>query len=95
MVSKGFPLTYFLSYEKEGVTGWGEAAPGKNENAGSVEEIESQLNILIAKGIENNSVEEINRIAKELSIAPCANAALDIAIWDWKAKKKGYPYNDY
>lgn len=88
---KGDSSNLFLSYEKEGVTGWGEAAPGKNENAGSVEEIESQLNILIAKGIENNSVEEINRIARELSIAPCANAALDIAIWDWKAKKNGLP----
>ena len=49
----------FLSYEKDGVIGWGEAAPGKNENAGSVEEIQSQLNILIAKGIENKQLKRL------------------------------------
>ena len=30
---KGDSFNLFLSYEKDGVTGWGEAAPGKNENA--------------------------------------------------------------
>ncbi len=47
-----------MRYEKDGIIGWGEAAPGKNENAGSVEEVESQLNILIAEGIENKTTQE-------------------------------------
>ena len=61
---KGDAYNLFLSFEKDGDYWLGRGCTWKNENAGSVEEIESQLNILIAKGIENNSVEEINKIAK-------------------------------
>ena len=88
---RGDAYNLFLSLEKDGIIGWGEAAPGKNENAGSVEEVESQLNILMAKGIENKTNQEINKIARAMGIAPCAMAALDMAIWDWKAKNKNLP----
>ena len=63
---RGDAYNLFLSFEKDGIIGWGEAAPGKNENAGSVEEVESQLNILIAEGIENKTTQEINKIASIL-----------------------------
>ena len=89
---RGDAYNLFLSFEKDGITGWGEAAPGKNENAESVEKIESQLNILIAGGIENKTTEEINLMAKDQGIAPCASAALDMAIWDWEAKNKALPF---
>ena len=88
---RGDSYNLFLSCEKEGIIGWGEAAPGKNENAESVEEIESQLNILMAEGIENKTAQQVNTIAKDRGIAPCATAALDIAIWDWKAKSQALP----
>ena len=92
---RGDAYNLFLSFEKDGITGWGEAAPGKNENAESVEKIESQLNILIAGGIENKNTEEINLMAKDQGIAPCASAALDMAIWDWEAKNKALPLHKY
>ena len=92
---RGDAYNLFLSYEKDGIIGWGEAAPGKNENAESFEEVESQLNILIAEGIVNKSAEEVNKIAKDKGIAPCATAALDMAIWDWKAKNKVLPLHQF
>jgi muconate cycloisomerase len=92
---RGDAYNLFLSFEKDGIIGWGESAPGKNENAESVEKIESQLNILIAGGIENKTTEEINLMAKDQGIAPCASAALDMAIWDWESKKKALPLHQY
>ena len=92
---RGDAYNLFLSFEKDGIIGWGEAAPGKNENAGSVEEVESQLNILMAEGIENKTTQEINKIARAIGIAPCATAALDMAIWDWKAKNKDLPLHQF
>ncbi len=106
LLKKRFPLAIsrgvkrdaynlFLSCEKDGIIGWGEAAPGKNENAESAEEVESQLNILMAEGIENKTTEEVNKIARVIGIAPCAIAALDMAIWDWKAKNKALPLHQF
>ena len=106
LLKKKFPLTIsrgirgdahnlFLSYEKDGIIGWGEGAPGKNENAESFEEVKSQLNILMGEGIVNKTSEEVNKIAKDKGIAPCATAALDIAIWDWKAKNKALPLHQF
>jgi len=92
---RGDAYNLFLSYEKDGIIGWGEAAPGKNENAESFEEVESQLNILIAEGIVNKSAKEVNKIARNKDIAPCAAAALDMAIWDWKAKNKVLPLHQF
>lgn len=102
LLKKRFPLAIsrgvrgdshnlFLSYEKEGLMGWGEAAPGKNEKAETVEEMQDQLAAFLEQGIESNTIEELNQRAKKLSIAPCAYAALDMALWDWKAKKTQLP----
>lgn len=88
---RGDSYNLFLSYEKGGYTGWGEAAPGKNEKAETVAEMQDQLTAFLETGIENHSVEELNQRAKQMQIAPCAYAALDIALWDWKAKKTQLP----
>ena len=102
LLKKRFPLAIsrgvrgdshnlFLSYEKEGLMGWGEAAPGKNEKAETVEEMQDQLTAFLEQGIESNTIEELNQRAKQVRIAPCAYAALDMALWDWKAKKTQLP----
>ena len=102
LLKKRFPLAIsrgvrgdshnlFLSYEKEGLMGWGEAAPGKNEKAETVEEMQDQLTAFLEQGIESNTIEELNQKAKQAGIAPCAYAALDMALWDWKAKKHQLP----
>ena len=102
LLKKRFPLAIsrgirgdshnlFLSYEKEGLMGWGEAAPGKNEKAETVEEMQDQLSAFLEQGIESNTIEELNQRAKQVRIAPCAYAALDMALWDWKAKKTQLP----
>ena len=88
---RGDSYNLFLSYEKDGLVGWGEAAPGKNEKAETVLEMQDQLTAFLETGIENHSVEELNQRAKQMQIAPCAYAALDIALWDWKAKKTQLP----
>ena len=59
---RGDSYNLFLSYEKDGLTGWGEAAPGKNEKAETVEEIEDQLVAFLEQGIESKTTEELNQI---------------------------------
>ena len=76
---RGDSYNLFLSYEKDGLTGWGEAAPGKNEKAETVEEIEDQLVAFLEQGIESKTTKELNQIAKQMGVAPCAYAALDIS----------------
>ena len=82
-----------MSYEKDGLIGWGEAAPGENERAETVEKIQDQLTAFLEEGIGSGTMESLNQKAKHMGIAPCAYAALDIALWDWKAKKAKLPLN--
>ena len=88
---KGDTYNVFVSVEKDGITGWGEAAPGKNENADSPEKVIEALERLVASGIENMSIYGIEQRARALNIPPCAYAGLDIALWDWTAKKAQLP----
>jgi len=88
---KGDSHNLFIEYKKNGITGWGEVAPGETERAGTAEIAEQELKRLLKVGIEKIPLEEINNISREMKIAPCAFAALDMAIWDWKAKKAKVP----
>lgn len=88
---KGDSYNIFVSVEKDGIVGWGEAAPGKNENADSPEKVVDELKRLVASGIDDLSIYEIEARARALKIAPCAYAGLDIALWDWTAKKAKLP----
>ena len=81
----------FLEIIKDGITAWGESAPGKTEGASTADEVEKCLLKLIDTGIDSLSIYEIYQRSKELNIPPCAYAAIDIALWDWKAKKAGLP----
>ena len=88
---KGDTYNVFVSVEKDGITGWGEAAPGKNENADTPEKVIEALQRLVATGLEGLSIYAIEQRARSLNIPPCAYAGLDIALWDWTAKKAQLP----
>ena len=83
----------FIRYEKDGIIGWGESAPGETEGAGTPEEVQKELERFVATGVEGESIQDLYDRSKELKIPPCAYAAIDIALWDWKAKKAGLPLN--
>jgi len=84
----------FVELISDGITAWGECAPGKTEGASSIDIAEKSLLDFIESGISSLSIYEVNKKARDLNIAPCAFAALDIALWDWKAKKSKLSLND-
>ena len=81
----------FLKLEKEGITAWGEAAPGSTEGASSAAAVQQILESFISKGIEGESIQSLYDRARADQIPPCAYVALDTALWDWTAKKAGLP----
>lgn len=81
----------FISLTKDNITGWGEMAPGKTEGVDSAEAGQLVLQKFIDSGIDNLSVQQVFEKAKSEGLAACALAALDIALWDWTAKKKNIP----
>ena len=84
----------FIELIEDGITAWGESAPGKTEGASSAIQVEESLVKLIEEGIEGLSIYDVYQKGKELKTPPCALAALDIALWDLKAKKANLPLND-
>lgn len=81
----------FVSYEKDGYIGWGEAAPGNSEGAATPEAVQEALEKFIAVGIDGFSIQALYDRAREMQIPPCAYVALDTAFWDWTAKKAQLP----
>ena len=77
----------FVEIIKDGITAWGESAPGKTEGAKSASEVQSHLTRLVDTGIENLSIYEVYQRSKELKIPACAQAGIDMALWDLNAKK--------
>ena len=49
---KGDSFNLFIEYKKNGITGWGEVAPGKTEKAATCEIVEQELKRLIEVGID-------------------------------------------
>ena len=84
----------FIELIEDGITAWGESAPGKAEGASSAIQVEESLVKLIEEGIEGLSIYDVYQKGKELKTPPCALAALDIALWDLKAKKANLQLND-
>jgi muconate cycloisomerase len=84
----------FIEIVKDGITAWGESAPGKTEGAKSAEEVQAHLTRLINSGINDLSIHEVCQRSKDLNIPACALAGIDIALWDLTAKKAKLPLKD-
>ena len=87
-------INLFVELISDVITAWGECAPGKTEGASSIDIAEKSILDFIESGISSLSIYEVNKKARDLNIAPCAFAALDIALWDWKAKKSRLSLNN-
>ena len=85
---------YLLKIVKDGITAWGESAPGKTEGAKSAEEVQAHLTRLINSDINDLSIHEVYQRSKELKIPACAHAGIDIALWDLNAKMAKLPLKD-
>lgn len=81
----------FVSVTDGKHTGWGETSPGKSEGAETAEEAQNQLENFLTSQKTLSSIHQVYENALEQEVAPCALAALDIALWDLKAKKAQMP----
>ncbi len=82
----------FLAITMQDITGFGEMSPGRTEGADSVEAAQSALeSFTAANDLEALSVDAIHDLALEQQVPACAIAALDMALWDWLARKNAQP----
>jgi len=73
-------------------TGLGEMAPGSSEGAGTATEGEAALRAFLAGGLDDErAIADIWQDAHAAGLASCALAALDMALWDLRAKQAGMP----
>ncbi len=80
----------FLSVSDGTHTGWGEMAPVASEGAASAAEGQAQLERFIAQGLYG-SIHDIWARGYAAGVGGCALAALDMALWDLRAKQAGMP----
>lgn len=80
----------FVSVTENGFTGWGEMAPGEDEGAETAAVGQAMLEPFCVGGLPASIHDTWDR-AQETDIAPCALAALDMALWDLRAKQARMP----
>ena len=80
----------YVSVTRDGYTGLGEMAPGPTEGAATAEDGQRQLEAFCAKGLPG-SIQDTDARARDTGLAPCALAALDMALWDLTAKQARLP----
>ena len=93
-ISRGLRLgseNLFVSISQNGKTGWGEMAPGKTEGADTPEAGQEILTSFFNTNLEGLSISEIFDRGNEFGLPACAQAALDMALWDWLAKSGNLP----
>ncbi len=82
----------FLAIAMQEVIGLGEMSPSRTEGASTVTEARKTLESFIESNeLESLSVDEVYDLALAQQVPACALAALDIALWDWLAKKNAQP----
>ena len=100
VLKKRFPITIsrgthsgshnlFVKISDEGFFGIGEMCPGTNEGDPGAEESQKIVTRFWETINSNNTIEGIWRLARNNNVPAYAIAALDIALWDLKAKKEG------
>ncbi|MFQ5437901.1 MAG: dipeptide epimerase, partial [Paracoccaceae bacterium] len=80
----------FVSISDGTHTGWGEMAPGASEGAETTAVGEAMLRGFCKEGL-SGSIHQIWADAIDAKVAPCALAALDMALWDLRAKQADMP----
>jgi L-alanine-DL-glutamate epimerase-like enolase superfamily enzyme len=91
--SSSFKENVFVKLEKDGITGYGEAAP--NVRYGETPEMTETMILLASESLMQQDLfarTRVTEILDELIISQnCAKAALDIAVMDWAAKSLTMP----
>ena len=83
-------IVIYFKIKDGAYSAWGESSPGKTEGAESPEIMQNQLEDFISQGIKDNSIYELYEKSREMGIAPCAYASLDMALWGFNFKKSKY-----
>ncbi len=81
----------FVTVTENGVSGLGEMCPGSTEGTNTPEQGQAALEQFLTNNLRSLSVEQIYDLGREQSVPACALAALDIALWDLRAKRAGLP----
>ncbi len=94
----------FVSVCHQGISGWGELFPGKTEGAATAALAQQALSEFFdseffGKFADSKffscettlPIHQIHDCARQHGVPPCALAGLDIALWDWLAKKANLP----
>ncbi len=81
----------FVSITHERITGWGEMAPGIRQGAPDAASGRAALSAFFTTGLDGLGIAEIYDRGRRNNVPPCALAALDVALWDWTARKAGMP----
>ena len=84
----------FVSVTRESLSGWGEMAPGARQGASTAQAGEAALSAFCndeSARLDGLGITQIHDRARRRNLPPCALAALDIALWDWCARKARMP----
>ncbi len=80
----------FVAVTEGAHAGWGEMAPSAAEGAATVAEGQAQLEAFCGDG-PTGAIHDIWAGARAAGVGACALAALDMALWDLRAKQAGMP----
>ena len=89
-VSTGSKNTFVFA-EEDGIVGVGECAPGTGVDGSLAEIAEQQILELTKDGLPGMSIHDVWKAGMRAQMDPSALAAVDVALWDLKAKKAGLP----